>query len=186
MAPPPPFLAAVLWLAGFGPLFVEGELQHLLFYDYDPQAQRSFVTLGKTDNATLLTEGWAQYKLPALLELTKGGPNSLWCFSDTQNASNKVSGHSNPLIPCGGRDSAIWHSRLAAFGNSTRTLMRSGACKGVFLGDELMAAFDLSWSDLSYVANGLREQLGPAAILYENEYVRLIKGCSACRTYHCR
>ena len=85
MAPPPPFLAgaAVLYLAGFGPaLLVEGELQHLLFYDYDPQAQRSFVTLGKTDNATLLTEGWAQYKLPALLELTKSRSDSLWCFSD--------------------------------------------------------------------------------------------------------
>jgi hypothetical protein len=35
--------------------------------------------------------------------------------------------------------------------------------------DELMAAWDLSWADLSYVADGLRAELGPAAIIYEND-----------------
>ena len=135
-------------------------IEHMTMYDFDPAAQHTWLTMGKTDNVTLLDEAWAKYKLPSLIELTKSGPQSLWCFTN---------GTHNPLVPCGGRGSAEWDRRLQAFGAAMRPRLLSGACVGAFLGDELMAAWDLSWSDLSYVADGLRQVLGPRALLYEND-----------------
>ena len=70
-------------------------LRHLSSYDYDPAAQRGWLTLGKTDNLTLLAEGWARYRLPALFELGQNDPSSsLLCFTNG----------SKPMIPCGGHD----------------------------------------------------------------------------------
>jgi hypothetical protein len=139
----------------------EASLKHLTMYDFDPAAQHQWLSMGKTDNITLLTLAWEKYKLPSLMSIGVGGPpdSTLWCFTKGKK----------PLIPCGGRGSTEWSTRLAAFGAAVRPLLKSGACVGVFLGDELMAAWDLSWSDLSYVADGLRAELGPAALLYEND-----------------
>jgi hypothetical protein len=121
-APAAALLLLLLLLAG--PPRTEPALSELLFYDYDPTAQRDWLTLGKTDNITLLQEGWNRYRLPALLELSKSGPTDLWCFTAGKN----------PLIPCGGRGSAEWTTRLAAFGAMLRPHLRSGSCRGVFLG----------------------------------------------------
>jgi len=136
-------------------------LRHLSTYDYDPAAQRGWLTLGKTDNLTLLAEGWARYRLPALFELGQNDPSSsLLCLTN---------GSKHPMIPCGGRGSPTFAVNLAALGAALRPHLASGACAGVFLGDELMGAWDLSWADLSAVADGLRHTLGPAALLYEND-----------------
>jgi hypothetical protein len=83
-----------------------GKLAFLSSYDYDPAAQHGWLTLGKTDNLTLLLQGWGEHRIPALFELGKSGPEDLWCFSGTQNTSN-------PLIPCGGRGSATFAARLS-------------------------------------------------------------------------
>ena len=139
-----------------------GKLAYLSSYDYDPAAQHGWLTLGKTDNLTLLLHGWETHRIPALIELGKSGPDDLWCFSGPQNTSN-------PLIPCGGRGSATFAARLAAFGVAMKPHLESGACAGAFLGDELMAAWDLSWEDLCFVSDGLRQVLGPKALLYEND-----------------
>ena len=136
-------------------------LRHLSSYDYDPAAQRGWLTLGKTDNLTLLAEGWARYRLPALFELGQNDPSSsLLCLTN---------GSKHPMIPCGGRGSPTFAANLAALGAALRPHLASGACAGVFLGDELMGAWDLSWADLGYIADGLRHTLGPTALLYEND-----------------
>ena len=50
-----------LWALSL-PAKVGSSLQHLTMFDYDPAAQHSWATLGKTDNVTLLDEGWAKYR----------------------------------------------------------------------------------------------------------------------------
>ena len=151
----PSLLAASLVAAGPSGCF--GTLQYLSMYDYDPAAQAGWLTLGKTDNMTLLAEGWAKYRIPSLIELSQGAADSLWC------STNKS------LRPCGGRGSATFAARLVSFAGAVRPHMKSGACVGVFLGDELMAADGASWEDLSFVADSLRSVMGPKAILYEND-----------------
>ena len=87
-------LVQLLRMVGSG---VAPGIEHMTMYDFDPAAQHTWLTMGKTDNVTLLDEAWAKYKLPSLIELTKSGPQSLWCFTN---------GTHNPLVPCGGRGSA--------------------------------------------------------------------------------
>eukprot|EP01052_Picozoa_sp_SAG31_P014191 SAG31_NODE_873_length_11325_cov_34.061197_4_plen_330_part_00 len=135
----------------------ESALRYLSIYDYDPDAQSGWLTLGKTDNLTLLADGWKRHRIPALIELSKNDRDSLWC------------GNGSALEPCGGRGSAVFSARLQAFGKMIRPHLSSGACAGAFLGDELMAADGASWEDLSFVADSLRSVMGPNALLYEND-----------------
>lgn len=113
-----PLVAALLTI---GPRSCDSALRYLSTYDYDPAAQAGWLTLGKTDNLTLLAEGWAKYRIPALIELSQDTSDSLWC------ASNRS------LRPCGGRDSATFAARLSSFGAAVRPHMKSGACVGAFL-----------------------------------------------------
>jgi len=138
-----------------GPSGCDSALRFLSTYDYDPAAQAGWLTLGKTDNLTLLAEGWAKYRIPALIELSQDASDSLWCANN------------GTLRPCGGRGSATFAARLSSFRAAVRPHMKSGACVGALLGDELMAADGASWDDLSFVADSLRSAMGPEALLYE-------------------
>jgi len=148
-----------LALACGAPVRCGGALRYLSSYDYDPAAQAGWLTLGKTDNLTLLVEGWKKYRIPALIELSQGGGDSLWCANSTGS-----------LIPCGGRGSATFAARLAAFGAKVRPHLASGACRGAFLGDELMAAVPTATSQ------------HPRLLfqLVENKRARMCRSVSGC------